>query len=279
VYWRECRSRGARRTLRIGGLLLLGLAVVVFVAMRDPAAGGLWAQFTGLSTNYMTMLIQAGRLILCLRASVMIVEERRLGMLAPLALAGISPARLVGSKLRGALRPAVPLIAMVLILWVRECARMTGSFVGFIDPRLWLDSVLALSAVVAGYFLAVSMGLLASSFAPSLRIALLAGPALLYSWVNVTPVVQHVLLLAWPRNRAPLGWLFDVIGHDAGLQLNILRGHVLRLEYIHTVDGVVSWVAVATLAGLAACAAAVLRVSREQGRPIGRFARIPREPA
>jgi hypothetical protein len=111
VYWRECRSRGARRTLWIGGLLILGLAVVLTVMNRDPAAGSLWSQVVDHSPNYMNFLIQAGMLMLCLRASVTIVDERRRGMLAPLALAGISPARLGWSKLKGALRPAVPLTA------------------------------------------------------------------------------------------------------------------------------------------------------------------------
>jgi hypothetical protein len=96
VYWRECRSRGARRTLRIGALLMLGLAVFVTVIHRDPAKGGLWAQVWDLAPNYMNMLISVGMPMLCLRASVTIVDERRRGMLAPMAPAGISPARLVG---------------------------------------------------------------------------------------------------------------------------------------------------------------------------------------
>ena len=57
VYWRACRSRGARRTLRIGGMLILGLAVVQTVTKRDPAKGGLWAQFADLSFNYLRLLI------------------------------------------------------------------------------------------------------------------------------------------------------------------------------------------------------------------------------
>jgi hypothetical protein len=276
VYWRECRSRGARRTLRIGGVLLLVLVVVLFVANRDPAAGGLWAQFAGLSSNYMNLLIQAGTLMLCLRASVLIVEERRRGMLAPLALAGISPARLVGSKLRGVARPAVPLIAMIMILWVWCAAQVSDRFVGFIDSRLWLDGVLALSALVGGYFLAISIGLLASSFAPSLRVALLAGPALLYTWVNAGAVVQQVLLFVWPGTGDPLGWLWGVMGHDPRLQLNVLIFHVLRFEHVPTANGVVSWVAVATLAGLIAFFAAVFRVSREYGEPVGKS--VPTRP-
>jgi hypothetical protein len=93
VYWRECRSRGARRTLRIGGLLILGLAIFLTFTNRDRAAGGFWAQIVGLSSNYTSMLIQAGMLLLCLRASVTVADERRRGMLAPLTLAGIGPAR------------------------------------------------------------------------------------------------------------------------------------------------------------------------------------------
>lgn len=165
VYWRECRSRGARRVVRIGGLLLLGLAVFVTVTLRDPAKGGLWVQVLDLAPNYMNMLIDVGMPMLCLRASVMIVDERRRGMLAPLALAGISPACLVWSKLKGALRPAFPLTALNLILWVSFTAEISGRV---IDSRLWLDALEALAAVGAGYFLAVSLGLLATAYAPSL---------------------------------------------------------------------------------------------------------------
>jgi hypothetical protein len=286
IYWRECRSRGARRTLRIGGVLLLVFAVILFLGNRDSATGSPWAQFASLSPNYMNMLIQAGMLMLCLRASVMIVDERRRGMLAPLALAGISPARLVGSKLRGAVRPAVPLIAMIMVLWVWCTAQVTDRFVGFIDSRFWLDSVLALAALVAGYFLAISIGLLASSCAPSLRIALLAGPALLYTWVNAGEVIQQVLLFVWPGiPRDPLHWIWGVMGvmgHDPRIQLSNLSFHVLRYEHVTTVTGVVSWVAVATLAGLAALTAAVFRVSREHSQAVGKSARTcpkPAEPA
>jgi hypothetical protein len=279
VYWRECQSRGARRTVRISGLLLLGFAVVLFVGRRDPDAGGLWAQFADLSPNYMNMLIQVGTPMLCLRASVMIVEERRRGMLAPLALAGISPARLVGSKLKGALRPAVPLTAMILILWVWSAATATGRFVGFIDPRLWLDSFVVLAAVGAGYFLAISMGLLASSCAPSLRIALLAGPALLYAWVNAPLLVQQVLMLAWPGIPRDLLRIFGLIGGEPAANLGSLLLHVARFKIDDPVSGIIAWVAVETLAGLAAYAATIFRVSREHGRLVRRPARIPHEPA
>jgi hypothetical protein len=286
VYWRECRSRGARRVLRMGGLLLLGLAVVLTVMKRDPAVGGLWAQFGELSPAYMNLLIQAGMLMLCLRASVMIVDERRRGMLAPLALAGISPAHLVGSKLKGALLPAVPLTAMIVILWAWCAATVPDHFIGFIDPRFWFDGVVALAAVGAGYFLAISMGLLASSFAPSLRVALLAGPALLYAWGNAHSLVQQVLELVWPRIARV--WLFSVIGGQPGGQLNILHHDVLRFEPNHPVSWVVrnhpvSWVvssvAFSTLAGVAALIATIFRMSRELGQPVGRSARIPHEPA
>ena len=49
IYWRACRSRGARRTLRIGGRLILGLVVINSVMRRDPGVGGLWAQFADVS--------------------------------------------------------------------------------------------------------------------------------------------------------------------------------------------------------------------------------------
>ena len=49
VYWRGCRSRGARRTLRIGGRLILVLLVVNAVMRRDPRVGGLWAQLADVS--------------------------------------------------------------------------------------------------------------------------------------------------------------------------------------------------------------------------------------
>ena len=65
-------------------------------------------------------------------------------------------------------------------------------------PRLWLDGLVVLAAVGAGYFLAVSLGLLASAFAPSPRVALLAGLALLFAWENASPLVPQVVRLAWP---------------------------------------------------------------------------------
>jgi hypothetical protein len=280
VYWREYRSRGARRTLRLGGLLLSGLAVVLFVVRRDPAEGGLWAQFAGLSGAYLNLLTQAGMLMLCLRSSVMIVEERRRGMLAPLALAGISPSRLVGSKLKAAVRPAVPLTALIVIVSVCHITTAISGPIGFTDPRLWLDGVAALAAAGAGYFLAISLGLLASSCAPSLRVALLAGPALLFAWINAPYPVQQVLLLVGPGSpRDMLSWL-SLLGSEPGVQVNTLRTKLLlRVGPEDVVSRFVSWVAVATLAGLAACIAAIFRVSREHGRPARRSARIPPGPA
>ncbi len=276
VYWRECRSRGARRTLKIAGLLLLGLAVVLTVANRDSAAGGLWSQVANLSPNYTNLLINAGMLMLCLRASVTIVEERRRGMLAPLFLAGIGPARVVWSKLKGVLRPAVPLTAIVVTLWVADMGTVIGSFT---DPRLWLDGLGVLAAVGAGYFLAVSLGLLASSCAPSPRVALLAGPALLVAWNAGPQVVPQVLRLAWPGISSDTCiWLSYLIGGEPGRHINILRAHVGRFPHNYPVSWVVSWVAVATLVGLAAWIAAALRVSREHGQPVSRPARDQAEP-
>ena len=133
--------------------------------------------------------------LLCLRASVAIADERRRGMLAPLFLAGIGPAGLVWSKLKGALRPAVPLTAMAVIFWLAFVGRLIG---GFTDPRLWLASLAVLAAVGAGYFLAVSLGLLASAYAPSPRVALLAALGLLFAWNALPQVVPHVVQWAWP---------------------------------------------------------------------------------
>ena len=62
---------------------------------------------------------------------------------------------------------------MVVIFWLADVGRVIG---GFTDPRLWLASLAVLAAVGAGYFLAVSLGLLASAYAPSPRVALLAAP-------------------------------------------------------------------------------------------------------
>ncbi len=263
VYWRECRSRGARRALRIGGLLLMGLAVVLTITMRDPAKGGLWAQVFDLLPNYETFLIRAGMLLLCLRASVTIVDERRRGMLAPLALAGVSPARLGWSKLKGALRPAVPLTAMVVIFWVSFMGTVTR---GFTDSRLWLDGLGVLAVVGSGYFLAVSLGLLASAFAPSLRVALLAAPALLIAWDAAPQFAPQVLEAVWPGiSRDTLRWLFNVIGGDPLPVLGRLRLHVARFEVDDPVTWVVWWVAVETLAGLTAWIAAVFWVSRGEG--------------
>ncbi len=272
VSWRECRSRGARRTIRIGATLILGLAIVLTVVKRDAAAGSLWTQVAGLSTSYINMLIQVGSLLLCLRASVTIADERRRGMLAPIALAGIGPARLVWSKLKGDLRPAVPLTAMVVIIWVADTGTMTG---GFINPRLWWDGVWALAAVVAGYFLAVSLGLLASACTASPRVALLAGPALLVAWDTASHLVPQVFRLVWPRTSTDAQiQLSYLIGGKADVHLNVLTNHVGRFRPNYPAGWVVSWVAVATLAGLAAWVAAVFRVSREHGQPVSRPARV-----
>jgi hypothetical protein len=277
VYWREYRSRGARRTLRIGGLLLLGLAVVLTVAMRDPAAGGLWAQVVGLSPNYMNMLIRVGTFLLCLRSSVTIADERRRGMLAPLALAGISPARLVGSKLKGDLRPAIPLTVMIVTVWLADTGTM---FNGFTDSRLWWDSVGVLAAVGAGYFLAVSLGLLASAFSPSPRVALLAGPALLFAWNTAPPLVPQIIELIWPQTSVDTQIrLWYLIGGSAAEHVNILTFHVARSKLINRASWVVPWVVVTMLSGLAAWSVTVFRVSREHGRPASRAARSPPKPA
>jgi hypothetical protein len=277
VYWREYCSRGARRTLRIGGLLILGLAIGLTVAMRDPAAGSLWAQVIGLTPNYMNMLIKVGTLLLCLRASVTIADERRRGMLAPLALAGIGPARLVWSKLKGDLRPAVPLTAIVVMIWISDTGTITHDFT---DARLWWDGLGVLAAVGAGYFLSVALGLLASAYSPSPRVALLAGPALLFAWDSASPLLPEIVRLVWPRTTPDTQlWLWHLIGADAGMYVNILTFHVARSKLINQAHLVAPWVAVTTLVGLAAWTAAVFRVSREHGRPVSRPARIPPGPA
>jgi hypothetical protein len=263
VYWRECRSRGARRTLRIGGLLLLGLAVVLSLTWLDLARGGLWTQLVEHSSHYENLLIKVGMLMLCLRASATIVDERRRGMLAPLALAGISPAHLVWSKLRAALRPAVLLTAIIVIAWVADAMAQTGRL---IDSRLWLDSFGVLAAVGAGYFLAVSLGLLASSHAPSLRVALLVGPALLIAWNAAPQLVWQVIDSACPGiSPDTRTWLGHLIGGEP--PINILWNHVLQAKYHHPASWAFGWIPVTTLAGVTALAAAIFRVSRELGRP------------
>ncbi len=277
VYWRACRSRGARRTVRIGGLLILGLAVALTVARRNPAAGGLWAQFVDLSPGYQHVLIYAGMPLLCLRASVTIADERRRGTLEPLFLAGIGPAALVWSKLKGALRPAVPLTATVTILWLADVGTLIG---GFTNPRLWWDGLAVLAAVGAGYFLAVSLGLLASACAPSPRAALIAGLALLVAWDTAPQVISRIVELVWPEmpldTQIALAYL---IGGTPDGHLNILRSHVGRFPPCYPASWAVSWILVATLAGLAALAIAILQASREHGRPVSRRDRPRPEPA
>jgi hypothetical protein len=208
---------------------------------------------------------------------VTIVDERRRGMLAPLALAGIGPARLVWSKLKGALRPATPLTAMVAILWVAFMGKVTRDFA---DPRLWWDGLVVLAVVGAGYFLAVTLGLLASSYAPSLRVALLAAPALLFAWNAAPQVVPQVVDVAWPGNsRDTLNLLFSPIGGEPRPHLGSLSLHVARFEIDDPVSPAVFWVAKATIAGLAAWTAAIFRVSREHSRPVRRSARTAIAPA
>ncbi len=279
VYWRACRSRGARRTLRIGGLLILVLLVVNAVMRRDPGVGGLWAQLADVSGYNKRLLIIAGMPLLCLRASVAIADERRRGMLAPLFLAGIGPAGLVWSKLKGALRPAVPLTAMAVIFWLADVGRLIG---GFTEPRLWLASLAVLAAVGAGYFLAVSLGLLASAYAPSPRVALLAALGLLFAWNALPQLVPHIVQWARPgissSGNTPL-LLVHLIGGDPDGHINILTGHVLRVSHVYPASWAVSWVAVTTFAGVAAWIAAVFRMSREHGRSVGRPARTRPEPA
>lgn len=263
IYWRECRSRGARRTLRIGGLLILGLAVALTVRKRNPALGGAWAQFAGLSASYAAMLIEFGGLLLGLRASVAIADERRRGMLAPLYLAGIGPAGLVWSKLKGALRPAVPLTAMVAIFWLSDVGTLIGSFTNL---RLWLDGLVLLTAAGASYFLAVSLGLLASAWARSLRVALLGGVALLVAWDAAPRVIPRVVHWAWPgisiHHQIRLAYL---IGGQVGRLLTILRSHVGRIPHHYPPSWAVSWIPVTALTGIAALIAAVFRMSREDG--------------
>ena len=72
---------------------------------------------------------------------------------------------------------------------------------GFTEPRLWLASLAVLAAVAAGYFLAVSLGLLASAYAASPRVALLVAPGLLLAWNALPQVVPHVVQWAWPGAR------------------------------------------------------------------------------
>jgi hypothetical protein len=95
------------------------------------------------------------------------------------------------------------------------------------NPRLWLDGLVVLAAVGAGYFLAVSLGLLASACSPSPRVALLAGLALLVAWDAAPQVIPQVVRLAWPgiQTEIPLGLL---IGGTPDLHINILRSHVGR---------------------------------------------------
>jgi hypothetical protein len=275
VYWRACRSRGARRTLRIGGGLILVLLVVNAVMRRDPGVGGLWAQLADVSGYNQRLLIIIGMPLLCLRASVAIADECRRGMLAPLFLAGIGPASLVWSKLKGALRPAVPLTAMVVIFWLADMGRVLG---GFTEPRLWLASPAVLATVGAGYFLAVSLGLLASAYAPSPRVALLAALGLLFAWNALPQVVAHVVQWGWPgisRSGNTLFLLMYLIGVDTDSHINILTDNLMRVPYVYPASWAVSWIPITTLAGLAAWAVAVFRVSREQGRPARRSASIP----
>ena len=73
--------------------------------------------------------------------------------------------------------------------------------------------------------------------------------------------------------------LVHLIGGDPDGHINILTGHVMRVPHVYPASWAVSWVAVTTLAGVAAWTAAVFRMSREHGRPASRPARTRPEPA
>ena len=139
---------------------------------------------------------------------------------------------------------------------------------------------MVLAAVGAGYFLAVSLGLLASAYSPSPRIALLAGLALLFAWHAAPPVVPQIVMLVWPRTSVDTQIrLSHLIGGNAAEYVNLLTFHVGRSKLINRASWVVPWIAVVMLVGLAAWIAAIFRVSREHGRPARRSARIPPGPA
>ena len=125
-----------------------------------------------------------------------------------------------------------------------------------------------------------SLGLLASAYSPSPRVALLAGPALLFAWESASPLLPEIVSLVWPRTSPDTQLrLWHLIGGNAGGFVNILAFHVARSKLINRASWVVPWVAVTTLVGLAAWIAAVFRVSREHGRPLSRPARTPAGPS
>ena len=69
--------------------------------------------------------------------------------------------------------------------------------------------------------------------------------------------------------------LVHLIGGEPDGHINILTGHVTRYSPIYPAERGGHWVAVTTLASLAALIAAIFRLSRECGLPVRGSARIP----
>ena len=196
VYWRECRSRGARRTLRIGGLLILGLAVVLTVTMRDPATGGLWAQVVDLSRE-LHAPADHGRDALALPAGER--GHRRRASARDAGAAGPGrhrPGRPRLVEAQGCPAPSRPAD--------RDGRDLLGGRCGEDDRRLHRSPALVgrprWSSPPSGP--ATSWRSRWVSWPrparPSPRVALLAGPALLFAWDAAPPVVPQVVQLAWP---------------------------------------------------------------------------------
>lgn len=169
--WRETFEPGGRRIVALVALAALIPIIALTTHAWDPKATGITHGLSAAVNGYLLILMIAAGVVVGMRASMTLVDEKVRGTLDLLRLAGVEPAEMIRSKLAAILASALwlmPIIAAVAVLGFSE--RQGDA----LTPRAWFGAAGIVAVSLAFAVFVASISLLISVYARSTPVALVS---------------------------------------------------------------------------------------------------------
>lgn len=219
VRWRETFDPGGRRVVALVMVAVLASFAAMLAPLGSTGGTGIVRGFSAVSHGLLLTLVVACGVLVGLRASVTLVDERVRHTLDLLRVAGIEPGEMIGSKLRAILAPALWLLPV--IVGVSLLGR--GDRASALSPRAWIESAGYVAVAFCFTFATASLTLWISARARSGRVAI--GLAI----VLLLAILVGTMTLAVTTSLALPGWVCLVAATSSPIyQVSVVAAHSSR---------------------------------------------------
>ena len=217
--WRETFDPTGRRIVALVFAAILISFVSLTASIWNTRATGIMRGFSTVKNGFILTLVVASGVLVGLRASVTLVDERVRQTLDLLRVVGIEPAELIRSKLLAILAPAIRLLPVIAVI---SFLGLGGQFEVF-TPLAWLESTGNVAVSFCFSFFVGSISLWISARARSSRVAITLAILLLFAILLGTLTFAVSTSLVLPE------WICLVAAASSPIyQVSIVAAHGTR---------------------------------------------------